>query len=535
MIPVRWQRRSLYALLGAALAFSAWRVARPLVASPDDHRITLRFSHWQLEPGVREAFDRLARDYEALHPDVRIEQVPIPGRIYRQWTTSQLVGGVAPDLVQIGLGVGGGRYYGYFQPITAEAAQPNPYNAGTPLAGVPWRNTFLDGMRSGFDGETRECYGASLFNATVRLYCNLDLLERTTGRRDLPADFAELQARCAEIDAYRRRTGEKVEPIASSTLTGALMLDDLLKCQLQRLSSRLNPATDLPPTPDRFYLAGLEGRWTLQDPAFREGAALMRAASELLTPGFEQIENDQAIFRFVQRRAVMLMGFSLQSNAIIGQCRFPVAVFRNPLPSPADPRFGPQMVAANAENGPGSYGGFGITRSSAHPTRALDFLRFLTSQASCRKFAAIAHTLPTVVGVEPPASMRRFMPDPHGYPPGPSLTGWGEVRAALFNHQHALFGPDGSVDRFLRELRPDLDRAMRTDLESGVASRLESVRRIDPAIAASRELLRLHPDEAALQRKYDGQLETQNEMEADAAYDRLVLDRTRTPVHAAAR
>jgi raffinose/stachyose/melibiose transport system substrate-binding protein len=82
-------RIGLFIILGGfTLGLSVWQVARSSLANHDPDRITIRFSHWQLESGVREAFDVLARDYEELHPEVRIEQLPIPIRIYRQWTST---------------------------------------------------------------------------------------------------------------------------------------------------------------------------------------------------------------------------------------------------------------------------------------------------------------------------------------------------------------------------------------------------------------------------------------------------------------
>jgi raffinose/stachyose/melibiose transport system substrate-binding protein len=147
--------------------------------------------------------------------------------------------------VQIGLGVGGTQLV-YFRPITAEVNKPNPDNRGTALAGLPWRNTFNDGMVTSFNQETFECYGASLFTGTIRIYCNLELLQKITSTEHLPENFAELQALCGTVREYTRLSGEDIGPIAGSSLTSILMLDDLLRSQTQRLASIFNPGTGLP-------------------------------------------------------------------------------------------------------------------------------------------------------------------------------------------------------------------------------------------------------------------------------------------------
>ncbi|MFI5355879.1 MAG: ABC transporter substrate-binding protein [Opitutales bacterium] len=520
-----WLRHGLLGLGLGAVLFCGWQAVHSLFSRSGSGGVTLRFSHWQLEPGVRRAFDVLSRRYETLHPGVHVEQLAIPSGIYRQWTTSQLIGGEAPDLVQLGLGVIGGRFFDYFQPITAEVNRPNPYNAGTALARVPWRNTFNDGMATGYDPETFECYGASLFAVTIRFYCNLPLLRRTTGRTEPPATFRELQQVCAEVRDYDRRTGERIDPIAGSTLAGQLMFDDLFRTQTQALATRLDPLTNFPVPDDAFGLAYLNGQWSLRDPDLHAAAELLRVAGSLLPPGFEQIANDQVNFRFVQEQAVMLAGFSLQATGVLGQVSFPVRIFRLPEPAPDDPQFGPQMHGRNAEGGLQTYGGFGLTRASRHPELALDFLQFLTSQASCRTFTEISQSLPAVVGVPAPVAMRSFMPDQHGYPRGPGFYGWGEPRAVLLNAQHLLLGPDGSADRFLAELQDQLGPAIRRDFERGTVLRRGSIERIETSIAAAQHLLALNSPNAVLAQKFQSQVEAQNEMEAALYYTRLQLRR----------
>jgi raffinose/stachyose/melibiose transport system substrate-binding protein len=521
--PSQLIRRGLLLLGTVFVLFCAWQALRPLGKPSADGRITIRFGHWQLEPGIRTAFEQLIRDYEALHPNIRVEQITVPGRMYRQWGSTQLIGGTAPDLVQIGLGVQGGFFYDYFQPITAEINLPNPYNAGTPLEGVPWRNTFKDGMVTSYDPETFECYGASLFAATIRIYCNMDLLRKVTGSDQLPVTFREFQEFCALVHDYAQSTGEHIEPIAGSSLTGILMLDDLFRSQMQDLTSRLNPTMDLPMDNDEFYLQYLLGRWTLKDPALQSAAELMREAGALLTPGFTQIDHDQAHFRFVQGRAVMLMGFSLQATGILDQINFPIQVIRSPQPDVDNPRFGPQMRARSSENGLRTYGGFALTRSSQHPAEALDFLRFITSAESCRKFCEISRCLPSIIGVESPDIMQAFMPDTHGYPPGPTFYISPDTRALILNSQYLLFGPEASPARWLARLSQELPSTMRRDLQRTTDARAASVQRIEAAIAAGQRLLADHPDDDILSRKYQSQLETQNEMEATVHYTRLRL------------
>lgn len=272
-----------------------------------------------------------------------------------------------------------------------------------------------------------------------------------------------------------------------------------------------------------MYLAYLKGDLTVDGPTLQAVADLWREAGQLFPSGFAQIEHDQAHFCFVQKRAVMLMGFSGQATGIFDQIKFRTGVFRSPQPDPADPRFGAQMVARSSEGSLRSYGSFGVTKASLHPGIALDFLHYLTCKNSSRKFTTISRFLPTVVGVEPPPDMLPFMPDLHGYPAGPGLNYTPDTKTAVANAQYLLFGPKGSSRKFLDQIRKELGPALRSDLERNNKSRLSSMRRTDTTIAGTQQLLVNQPDNPLLMQKLQNLLETQNDLEASIHYTRLRL------------
>ncbi len=102
MIRARWFRRLGWILLAAVFLLAGWRLARRALRENHTGQITLRFAHWQLEGTTRQAFDVLIHDYEELHPNVRIEQLAIPLPVYSSWGTTHVIGGAAPDLVELG-------------------------------------------------------------------------------------------------------------------------------------------------------------------------------------------------------------------------------------------------------------------------------------------------------------------------------------------------------------------------------------------------------------------------------------------------
>lgn len=519
-------RSGLFTFIIFVVGMSAWHVSRSWWRSAQSEGTVLRFSHWQLEPGVRRAFDEIARDYEALHPDVRIEQLAIPGRSYSQWGRTQLIGGSAPDLMQIGLGVSRGLFFKDFIPITAYVNQPNPYNRDNALADVPWRSTFNDGMVSSFDVKTMECFGASLFSATMRLCSNQELLRKVTGSDDFPANFTELQQLRDTLHQYNQDHGTSIALISSAGYYSVTIFRTFFSTQTQKLASELNPLIDFPLLFEDFYLSYLEGRWTMQDEAIRSAALLLREASTLMAPGYVQAGSDQAQFTFIQGHSLIMVLSSLQATGILENADFPVQINRIPQTQTNNPVFGSYMRGPLAEAPLNSYGAFGITRTSPHKEVALDFLRYLTSQEVCQKFTRISRNLPTVVGVEATESMQNFFPSLKGFPPGPDLLTGYEMRAVFAQQQHLLASPSSTADEFLTALEPSMRTTMRSDLERIVKSREIGIRVLESPIAATERLSRIHPKETPLVGKLSDQLETQNEIEAAAYYTRLRLHRS---------
>ena len=516
-------------LVAIGFCISIWRVALPWWDEKSNGKITLRFCHWQLEPGVRRALDALSRDYEALHPNVRVKQIAIPGRIYRQWGSTQLVGGQPPDLMQIGLGLSRGLFFDDFEPITIHVSAPNPYNAGGPLEGVPWRKTFRDGMRGAFDAKTMECFGASLCNNTVRIFCNRELLIKVTGSDKFPTTFAEMRQLNEQLQVYNQEQGTALSLIAGSRFSALIFFRNLAGTQTQKLATRLNPLIDFPIKDKDFNLAYLEGAWDFDDPAIQQGAHLTSEAAQMMSPGFAQAEGDQAHLRFAQGQALLMVLSSLQATGIIEGSPFEVTIHRIPQPKLSDPDYGPQMHGPIAEAALRTYGAFGISRSSRHPELALDFLRFITSQESCRKFSRLSRNLPTVIGIEPAEEMRPFLPNMQGYPSGPDLKTSSEVIALVEQTRHLLAPPISSPEQYLATLKVGIRDAMHTDISRIIRGNFFSVRLVEPSIGANIQLANTQPDNDELISKISIQLGALTDIEATAYYTQMRLrkvDRT---------
>lgn len=133
-----------FVVMGGAFMISLiWVLSRSSEKKSTELK-TLRFAHWQLESGIREGFDAVAKEYMKRHPDVKLVQMPVPERVYVNWLRTQLIGKTSPDLILIKRDFATDEILSrYFIPITPLVSQPNPYNQGTALEGVAWKELLV--------------------------------------------------------------------------------------------------------------------------------------------------------------------------------------------------------------------------------------------------------------------------------------------------------------------------------------------------------------------------------------------------------
>lgn len=470
--------------------------------------ITIRIAHWQLEGGVREALNTIAREYETLHPDVRIQQIPIPERIYPNWLITQLIGGTAPDIIQIGMGVNEERIARFFSPITDLVEHPNPYNKGTELESVPMLNTFFDGMKGGYQENLLEYYAVPLSGTSIRVYYNLDLLKEITGSDRLPTSYREFIDLCKATVAFAQSNNRTIVPIAGSKYNGPLLMTALFESQTQKLMDKLSPTGTLltDPTLTMEWLA--EGKWSPHSPEVLSGLKLMRDVSEFVQPGFMQLQRDDATFYFVQGRSLMICSGSWDSTSIRSQAPFSVGVGRIPFPTPDDPEFGPFTKGFSSEAGALAGVSFGLTRSSENPAVARDFLLFLGSQPANRIWTNVSRWIPSVIGVTPHPDAAPFQPLTDGYAPGFPLPSQPDAARIYNTNINALFGPEGSPQKFADRLSAGYLEAQTSDLARLIRTTSMNSKRRDTVVAALAVQQAKEPEDAKLAEKLDEALQS---------------------------
>jgi len=471
-------------ILIVLLGFGGIRVAHHAGIGPGaDDRITLRFAHWNLHAGQREAYDRLIADYERLHPNVRIVQLPVPVRVWPAWQQTQLAGGTAPDIMQIGPNRGGTdeTIARHFLPLSAVVRAPNPYNADTPLAGQPWQGTFFDGLTSPwvFFPALQEIYGLPTQLMSLRLFYNADLLETITGSREPPSTleaFAALQSATTAFAHEQRRT---VVPLAGSGDYGTFLTHRLVSTHTTDVRAAIDRRHVLTPTNTTTLAAYLRGDWSLDHPDLTAALRAVQTMGAAMPPGFLQLKREDAALAFTQGRAVAMISGSWDYQLLEQECSFPLLVA--PVPGPADDQRPPPNEAEGQLNAI-----YALNRAGRHPEQALDFLRYLTSHSASARFAAETQNLPATVDIPiADPNLRVFAPleSPRlsgfgGLTFGPASSAWLQTQA------HRLFAPGVTVEAFLRTSAPGHRAAAAQDAARQLAQHQRATQRDDSLLPA---------------------------------------------------
>jgi len=413
----------LAATFGWSVIHVAWQSfgVRGGVLGPGKKSIT--FVHWQLEGRTVEAMQWAADEYMKLHPDVHVQQIAVPTAAYDQWVRTQLIGRTAPDLIEMwGREDWDNLAVRYFIPLPAEVDAPNPYNAGTDLEGVPWRQTYIDGMRGGFRQSLQEFYSSPLSIFTVRIYANRDLLDRVAaaaGRDGMqaPRTMRQFMALCEDVRAYSDRTGEKVVPIAGSSGIAGQFRWKYFVMATAPIRRILDKDLDGGILPGVALEETMLGRFDLRtDPHLRIGHMVLYDICRQFNKGFMSSKRDQPISLFSQAKAAMIATGSWEAGSLYNQVAgdFEITVFDFPTAEAGHPRYGDYLQTRVTEAGQQSGFPFGLTRFSKHRDVALDFMHFLTSRKINEQLNRRLRWFPAIRGAGTDEVLAAFEPKVEG-------------------------------------------------------------------------------------------------------------------------
>ena len=486
------KRRKFRLMLGVfALSYLAalwWVFTRsaPLVSA---RPVTIRFAHWQIEKGPPDGFRAVIRRYEELNPRVKVEQVAVPGPVYRQWVRTNLTGGTGTDLVEFAYWLQGMNDVPvrYFEPLTPYMNVPNPYNRGTPMEKVPWRQTFADGLYGmlSLSPEIGQIYGATLSQGSLRLFCNRELLEKISGSANPPATFADFRVLCAQVADYSRRTGVAVHPLAGSYSNAQWLADFVMIGTLTGLNLELDREGYLVRWPWQTQTDYLLGRWSYRRPEIKAGLAMLREMTQQMRPGFSQLSRDDALQEFVRGEALFIYSGTYDTTSLKRLAPFPVQAMHLPQPTKDDPVVGKYVLGRYQDGYLGTGFEMYLNKNSPHKAETLDFLRFLTSVEGGQLFQDHSGWLSSIRGVKVPPEMEIYRGTTDGYSGGSQYIGVGpNSTMAFWQHLNLLVSQEGSVDKFVDALEDGMRKQVTEDLRVEIRTDAEVSRAVDSEILA---------------------------------------------------
>ncbi len=412
-------------VIAGTFGWSIMTVLQSQTKQPSDDTIVLRIAHWQLEAGVRDGLNEMAKEYQKLHPDKKIQivQDAIPEGTYGQWLTTQLMGGNGPDLVELGHGclpqaIWVAYYNRYFLPLGPYVSRPNPYNKGTDLEGVPLRLTVLDGMQTCYQPEVRDYMGISFSMFGTRIFYNKDLLKKLTGLETCPTNYRDFLTVCEKIKSQKDPTGKPYTPIAGSKYHLPMWETYLCDVVTYPLLKRLDFNHDNAISMDEMFLALKTGYVDANNPGFKARFQMIRQITDQFQSGWMGLGRDEAVFLFAQQKAVFLSTGTWDAMSLREQAegRFEIRVMDFPLPTRDDPEFGSNVAGPIYEKPTVGFQ-FGVTRTCKNQDVAIDFLFFLASRKYNEQLNKIIGWIPETKGCKLDPLLSAFQPHLDGITP----------------------------------------------------------------------------------------------------------------------
>jgi ABC-type glycerol-3-phosphate transport system substrate-binding protein len=458
-----------WALLAAAFLGSVFWVFTRSVPLGDDRPVTLRIAHWQIEQGPPEGIDAVIKRYEELNPRVRVKQVRIPATVYRQWLRANFSGGIAPDIVEYGAWLDGLADFParYFEPMTTELMEPNPHNAGTPLAGRPWIKTFVDELLEQRlnSPEPGQYYAVNLTRGSVRLFCNRELLREIAGTDVPPRTLIELRQVFARTTERARRTGQPLHALAGSRDNAMWLMEYYMGGLMIRRARSLDLEGVHGVYPRHIQRAYLEGSWHFADPELQAGLAVLQDFARQMRPGFLQLGRDEAVREFLSGEALFIFAGTWDATTLRRSAPFTVAALRLPQATRDDPVVGSQVMGPFSDGDNSTSFGFYLNRRGPNRATAVDFLRFLTSYEGSRIFSANSGWVSGIAEVPVPPELAAHLSPGDGYSYGANFIFAGpHLRMAFERNLHQLVGPQGTVESMASVLEAEAPAAVRADL-----------------------------------------------------------------------
>lgn len=480
-LPHRTARFRLLARLLPVLAVAAALLpGRPAAAQQQELVLTVFAQAYTPElktgdnPRPLHEFTRLAREFEQLHPGVRIQFIKNPVGDFRTWMRTQLQGGMAPDVMWTHSDYANeDAKYGWFQELDPYLEQPNPYvKPGLP-GSVRWVDQFYRDATNAKRAPDGKLYSLPIDQVETGIFYNKRLFARVGAHPPKTwREFIQIQQklRAAGIHPFLMTVKEPMR----LTWARRILLDQLFADLMPQMDIRSTGNIGFPGVDNQeFVRAVRKGIFSVRDPRYRESLRLLKEWSAYWAPG-ALAANDDRLFRL--GKAAMWWDGSWYTPQIERDPLrdFEYGIFLVPALSKEDSPYAGD-VGARGVGGATSIQ-YAISNTAMKDPRrlalAVDFLRFITAPQNLGPLVSEAALfVPNVVGLEGSPLLRPFF---EVLKTGATRFG-GEMAGPRYNdqmfrvHQAFLGGQlteDQALARLERYLETGIEQTLRDNADA---------------------------------------------------------------------
>jgi len=381
---------------------------------PPDRRATIRIGYWLgHHPGWEEGLREVTERYRERHPNVKFILIYQPHKGYDTWVMTQLLGGVAPDLIQMFVtsAVQYGARKGLLVPLARFLHEENPYNPGKAWIDTFYSPVLVDNRNA--DPVFHEYWTIPYGVVSVRMYYNADIFRKLNlAIPNTWAEFLQVQKVVQEAGIIPLTVSNSPVPVTSGWMQGFLsnmVLDSLTERVDVRVPDSGIDAIEM-------YAAIRDGLIAYDDPELWEPLRLIGDCAKYWGPGFNGMDWEQSKRVFYQGRAAMMMDGSWEMTGakekIAG--KFEYGIFRIPTVTEETSPYADDMML---ETAPSAGLEFAVSKDCERRGDldvAVDFMRFFTAPQNLEVMTRHAYNIPIVPGTAMNPEVEIFRPQPRG-------------------------------------------------------------------------------------------------------------------------
>ncbi|MBP1994484.1 ABC transporter substrate-binding protein [Paenibacillus eucommiae] len=357
-------------------------------------------------PAEKKALDELNKEYEALHPNVKIELVKVPNTQDRNaWLQARMMAKDAPDIFWLNFESTWDHYQkGWFYPVDEWMKDPTPYNDNK-----VWGDTFVAGILDSVRAPNGKLYDIPADGVGVAIFYNKKIFQ------DLNLEVPKTWKEFMDVQAKIKASG--VTPFAfnmvnkgccDASWSEALLHNQFLIGQIDQLDENKNNRVD----PIEIAHATKSGLLPNNE-ILKQEVAMIKEWMQYWPKGYAS-KYDQTEM-FTSGKAAMVYGSSGTFSAYRamnlpfewGAFNFPVVTKES---APLSTEKGAKILGPW---GPGQWiiPGY-LEKEDPDKLQIIkDYLMFLSKPESISKLAKEAQTEPNIIGATAPEGHEVFQED----------------------------------------------------------------------------------------------------------------------------